>query len=204
MAPRSTKTLLCPNGKIIPTSNSPLRAGKGHLYEGGIRIPLLVRWPGSIAPRSIPGSVVTGIDIIPTLLHLAAGQVVPNIDGKSFKGVLAGDADWSNRPMFWHSNKARPLATGDHPSSAVRNGSYKLVHFYGPGIENWNWGNIGTSEAARRAFGYVELYDLRDDPSEAHDLSAERPVRTRQVPYHEPTLLCILFNGSDRSLPLNI
>lgn len=145
----------------LATSNLPLRAGKGWLYEGGIRVPLLVSWPGQLSPRIDKSSIVLGMDIYPTILDLVADQPVANIDGKSAEKVLRGKEDWSDRTVFWHSAKARPHSTGDADMSVVRSGDYKLVYY------NEN--------------GKSELYNLANDPGEKQDLSAEKPAKAKEL-----------------------
>lgn len=145
----------------LATTNAPLRAGKGWLYEGGIRVPLLMRWPAGIKPRKESNSIVLGMDVIPTLLDLTTDQQVAEIDGKSFKAVVEGREEWSDRMVFWHSRKARPHSTGDPKTSVVRAGDYKLLQFF---------------EDDR-----VELYNLAKDPGEENDLSTAEPLKTAEL-----------------------
>ncbi len=139
-----------------PTCNLPLRAGKGWLYEGGIRIPLIVSYPGHIRPDSKTEQMVVTTDYYPTLLELAKIPLATDqhVDGKSFsKTLLEKTADQSVRDLYWHF----PHYHGSRwtPGSAVRSGDWKLIHFY----------------EHRR----YELYNLRDDPGELQDL-ADRTV----------------------------
>jgi arylsulfatase A len=133
----------------------PLRGGKGELYEGGIRVPLVVAGPAVAKPGTTSDVPVASIDFYPTLLELAdaplpAGQI---LDGASLVPVLRGRADLGRRELFWHFPCYVGRAT---PSSAIRVGSMKLVEFFEDG-------------------GRVELYDLTVDPSEQRDLSASQP-----------------------------
>lgn len=134
----------------LATTNLPLKAGKGHLYEGGIRVPLFIRWPEQLKPRVDSKSIVVGMDIMPTLLDLAIDKELADVDGVSFEKVLAKNDCWDERAVFWHSNKARPHSTGDIPCTAMRSGKWKLLHFF---------------EA-----DYYELYDLSKDISEENNL----------------------------------
>ena len=139
-----------------PTSNLPLRAGKGWLYEGGVREPTIVRWPGVTTPGAVTDAVVTSPDFFPTLLE-ACGLPAPTAsDGTSFVPVLRGRAV-DRGPVFWHYPHYGNQ--GGSPGAAVRDGDLKLVHFFG----------AGGSE------GRVELYDLAADLAEEHDLAGERP-----------------------------
>lgn len=139
----------------LATSNLPLKAGKGWLYEGGIRVPLFIKWSDHIKPRVEDESIVVGMDIFPTLLDLAIDKKIEGIDGQSFEKVLMGEESWKDRTVFWHSRKARPHSTGDAKMSVVRSGDYKLV-FY--------------NEEKRS-----ELYNLKEDIGEMNDLSSANP-----------------------------
>jgi arylsulfatase A len=138
------------------TDNSPLRAGKGHLYEGGIREPLIIRCPGLLKPGTVIDTPVSSIDILPTICD--AVRLEPGaVNGVSLMPLLRG-GDLKPRPLFWHyphySNQ------GGEPGSAVREGDWKLIEFYGE---------------ARK-----ELYNLRLDMSETHNLLLREPaVATR-------------------------
>ena len=139
-----------------PTSNLPLRAGKGWMYEGGIREPLLVRWPGVAKPGAVVDVPVSSPDFFPTLLDAAgakpaSGQV---LDGVSLVPVLRGDAV-SERALFWHYPHYGNQ--GGAPGAAIRRGPWKLVHWF---------------EDDR-----VELFNLASDLAEANDLAAREPAR---------------------------
>ena len=144
----------------LATSNYPLRAGKGWLYDGGIKIPLLVKWNGKFQPKTDQKSLVMLMDVFPTLLDITAKKSL-NTNGKSFLPILKNEETWTDRTVFWHSAKARPVNTGDTKSSAIRKGDYKLIHWY---VEN-----------------RVEVYNISQDPSEKNDLSAEKPQLTKQL-----------------------
>ena len=139
-----------------PTSNMPLRGGKGWGYEGGIREPLLVRWPGVTKPGSVSHDPVISTDYYPTLLAIAGLPAIPgqHLDGRDFVSALKGEA-LSERPLFWHyphySNQ------GGSPHGAVRLGDFKLIEWY---------------EDMR-----AELYNLKDDIGERHDLAAAMPEK---------------------------
>ena len=138
-----------------PTSNYPLRAGKGWLYEGGIREPLLVAFPGHLAP-AVSAVPVIGTDFFPTLLTLAGLPAEPTtaLDGTDFSPALKGEA-LPARKLFWHY----PHYSNQHgvPASAVRDGDFKLIEWF---------------EDHR-----VELYNLREDVGEQHDLAAQMPEK---------------------------
>jgi arylsulfatase A-like enzyme len=142
-----------------PTCNAPLREGKGWLYEGGIRVPLIIKTPDMINPGTIVKSPVSSIDYFQTILEMT-GSDSPDVktDGVSIVPLLKKDK-MKERPLFWHyphySNQ------GVEPGSAVRLGKYKL-------IDNF--------EKNRQ-----ELYDLENDLSEQHDISASNPQKTKEL-----------------------
>jgi arylsulfatase A len=140
------------------TYNSPFRAGKGFVYEGGIRVPLIVRWPGHITPGRVVSTPVTCMDWMPTLAEVCGGKAPQNIDGVSLAGLLAGK-ELPARALYWHfphySNQ------GGTPGGIVRAGDWKLIEHYED--------------------GRLELFDLSRDPGEKTDLSAREPERARQL-----------------------
>ena len=138
------------------THNTPFRAGKGYLYEGGLRVPLIVRGPGIPAGRVVDAPVMNS-DWLPTLLDLASAPAAPNLDGVSQMNVLrTGKPASAARTFFWHI----PHYTnqGSRPAGAVRDGRWKLVEHYDS--------------------GQVELFDLDADVSESRDLSKAEAGRT--------------------------
>ncbi|TAJ14516.1 DUF4976 domain-containing protein [Marinilabiliaceae bacterium JC017] len=146
------------NPRRVATSNIPLRAGKGHLYDGGVREPMIVKWPGVTQPGTKSDAMVTGTDFFPTILEMVNQPLKPkaHLDGQSFVWALQNKSNpHEERAIFWHSPVARPHATGDINCTAVRKGRYKLIEFYDE----------------HRA----ELYDLENDLEEAHDLSEQLP-----------------------------
>ncbi|MEM7310308.1 MAG: sulfatase [Planctomycetota bacterium] len=143
-----------------PTSNLPLRGGKGWLYEGGVREPTIVRAPGVTAARSESDAVVTSPDFYPTLLELCGLPRRPeqHLDGASFVAALRGEP-FERGPVFWHYPHYGNQ--GGSPGAAVRDGDHKLIRFF---------------ETNR-----VELYDLSRDPSEQHDLAAAEPAAAARL-----------------------
>jgi arylsulfatase A-like enzyme len=137
------------------TYNSPFRAGKGYVYEGGLRVPLIVTGPGLARRRTIDTPTVN-TDWLPTLLELANLPPAADVDGISQAELFrTGASAASPRTFYWHI----PHYTnqGSRPSGAVRDGRWKLVEQYDDGA--------------------VELFDLDRDPAEAHDLSKTEPAR---------------------------
>ncbi|RMH05313.1 MAG: sulfatase [Planctomycetota bacterium] len=144
-----------------PTSNLPLRAGKGWLYEGGIREPLIVRWPGRVAAGAVCDQPVISTDFYPTILELAGLPARPgqHLDGLSLAPLLLGRSGLPARPLFWHYPHYGNQ--GGRPGGAVRLGRWKLIEWFGE--------------------ERPELYDLDRDLGEAHDLAAERPEQTAEL-----------------------
>jgi arylsulfatase A-like enzyme len=161
------------NGRELATSNLPLRAGKGHLYEGGIRVPFIVNWPGMTEPGSVSDAVVTGTDVYATLLEAAGLLALANeaTDSVSILPAIQGQS-FERGAILWHSPRPRPGSTGDIASSALRYGDYKLIKFYYPEVR-------------------YELYHLPTDISENHNLATEQPQRTLE-------LAALLNNQLDR------
>jgi len=143
-----------------PTSNLPLRGGKGWLYEGGIREPFMIKWPGKTKPGSTCSVPVVSTDFYPTMLEMAGLERKPNqhLDGVSLVPLLKG-GHIERDAIFWHyphySNQ------GGFPGGAVRVGNYKLVERYED--------------------GQVHLYDLSADIGELHDLAEQQPARVADM-----------------------
>jgi len=131
------------------TSNQPLRSGKGHLYEGGVRVPLVV-WGGPLARAGTCAVPVIGTDFAPTFLALAGAAPLATTDGVDFSPLLRGEGALARDALAFHFPHQAS-------QSALRRGDEKLVY---------SW----ASEKS-------ELFDLSSDPSEAHDLAPERPER---------------------------
>ncbi|NQU23482.1 MAG: sulfatase, partial [Candidatus Nealsonbacteria bacterium] len=144
-----------------PTSNYPLRASKGWNYEGGIRIPTFIAWPGNIKAMTSSEPVIT-MDIYPTLLELIGGRQLPEqtLDGQSLVPLIRGDKETLNRPFlaWWypHSN-----VHGAHPSQAILKDGWKLIHY------------IEENE--------TELYNLVKDEGERNDIAETEPERAREM-----------------------
>lgn len=147
--------LLSDNGGLStaegsPTCNAPLRAGKGWLYEGGIREPFLIKYPKLVRAGSVCNTPVVAVDFYPTLLDMAGLPLKPeqHVDGKSLFPLLKGET-YNRGPIFFHYPHYG--GKGDTPAGAVRMGDYKLIEFYED--------------------GHIELYNLKNDISETRDLS---------------------------------
>ena len=143
-----------------PTSNLPLRGGKGWMYEGGIREPMIVRWPGVTAAGSVCKQVVTSTDFYPTILEITGLKARPaqHRDGVSFVSLLKGKTR-KRGPLLWHYPHYGNQ--GGAPAGAVREGRWKLIEWY---------------EDKR-----VELFDLESDIAENRNLAKGQPERVRAM-----------------------
>jgi arylsulfatase A-like enzyme len=146
-------------GDAFATSNKPLRAGKGYQFEGGIREPYFIKMPGMQGGKK-NSTPVTGTDFYPTLLELAGADLRPeeHTDGVSLVPLLNGGTI-DERPLIWHYPHYGNQ--GGQPSSIIRLGNWKLIHYYEGGSE--------------------ELYNLETDLEETNDVSAENPELTKQL-----------------------
>lgn len=143
-----------------PTSNLPLRGGKGWAYEGGVRVPLIVSAPGVTKAGSVSVTVLSSPDFYPTLLDLAGLTALPqqHQDGVSLTKALRGEKQ-SRGPVFWHYPHYGNQ--GGAPFGAVRDGDFKLIEWYEDMC--------------------VELYDLKKDLSEQHNLAQENPTQAGEL-----------------------
>jgi len=156
-------------GYVNATSMEPLRGSKGMLYEGGIRVPMIVCWPGVTRPGSVCSEPVIGIDFYPTMLEMA-GAAQPSmhvLDGMSIVPLLRGKGTLKRKAIFWHfpaylepyNDEQWPWRTT--PAGAVRQGDFKLIEFF----EN----------------GKIELYNLKDDLGEKNNLAEIMPEKAEEL-----------------------
>lgn len=136
------------------TYNFPFRAGKGFLYEGGVRIPFIIRWPGHIPAGKTEDTPIVNTDVVPTLLEMCGRKTATKLDGVSFAKLLQG-GKLEPRPLFWHF----PHYTnqGSRPSGSMRDGDWVLIETYDD--------------------GKLELYDLARDISQTKNLASEHAER---------------------------
>ncbi|MDP2895661.1 MAG: sulfatase [bacterium] len=158
--------LATPEGPRTPaTTNAPLRAGKGYLYEGGIREPWIVKWPGVVKPGSICSVPVVSVDFFPTICEMAgldpsSVKTKGPIDGVSIVPSLKNPSASLNREaIYWHY--PHYANQGGRPGAAIRVGDFKLIEGY--------------------EFGEMELYNLRDDIGETTNLADRLPNKTQQL-----------------------
>ena len=148
--------------KAFSTSNLPLRGGKGWMYEGGIRVPLIIKWPGKGLQGAVSNFPVTSPDFFPTILEILGLEAENNNqkEGISMVPLLKGEQKLEREAIYWHfphySNHGN-----QSPGGAIRSGDYKLLEYF----EN----------------NTIQLFNLREDPGEQNDLSIEEPERVNKL-----------------------
>ena len=151
-------------GETTVTSNAPLRGGKSMLYEGGIRVPLIMHWPGRIPAGRVCETPVSSVDFYPTFCELAGATPDPRqpLDGVSLVPLWEPSAsERPDRPLYWHYPLREPHFLGGRSGGAIRVGDWKLIE----------WHDTNS----------VELYDLGVDLGEEHDLAAAEPGQTERL-----------------------
>jgi len=149
-------------GESRVTSNAPLRAGKSTTYEGGIREPLLIKWPGKVKPGSTCSTPTMNIDFYPTLAEMIHTKIDPSqhMDGLTIVPLLNGktiDRD----TLYWHYPLEKPHFLGGRSSGAIRKGHWKLIEFFDD--------------------GHFELYNLAEDIGEQNELSSKYPEKLKEL-----------------------
>lgn len=145
------------------TSNAPLRGGKGMLYEGGIRVPLIVRWPGVVEPGTVCDEPVISVDVFPTLAEMAGAETPERLDGVSWLPLLRDSgARLDREAVYWHfpgylQASSRRGTWRTRPAGAIRSGDWKLIEFFED--------------------GRLELYNLEEDVGETRNLADSHPEK---------------------------
>lgn len=153
-------------GGELHTQNSPLRSGKGSAYEGGIREPMIVKWPGKVKPASVCNDYLIIEDFFPSILEMAGVrkyQTVQKIDGKSFVPMLLQTGTTAKgRDLFWHyPNRWGSTGPGIGTTSTIRSGDWKLIYWY-------------KDQS-------VELYKITNDIEEKINLAKSEPGKTKEL-----------------------
>ena len=145
------------------TDNAPLRRGKGSAYEGGVRVPAIIHWPGVIKPGTVCNEPIMSIDFYPTILSMTRsnGNLTHNhhVDGRDLTPLLRDPTATLDRDLYWHYPHYH--AGGDGPYTAIRSGNYRLIEFH---------------EDQK-----LELYDLSNDLGEENNLISDRPDEARRL-----------------------
>ena len=143
----------------IVTTNDPLRDEKGTVYEGGIRVPLIVRWPGVVEPGTLCRTPVSSVDFYPTFLEVAKGSKPQGqvLDGRSLMPLWRQRSGFPDRTLYWHY----PVYHHSRPAGAIRQGDWKLIEFFDDDS--------------------LELYNLREGIREQNNLAASHPEKASQL-----------------------
>ena len=144
-----------------PTCNAPLNEGKGWMYEGGVREPLIIKWPSTTESKSVCSEPITSTDFYPTILEMIGLPLMPeqHVDGVSIVPLLKGDKETSREAIFWHYPHYGNQ--GGTPGSSMRMGNYKLIEFYED--------------------NHLELYNLHTDLEETYNLVDQEKKMTEKM-----------------------
>jgi arylsulfatase A len=183
------------------TNNSPLREGKGSPYEGGIRVPLLVRWPGKVKVGSECDVPVHTVDFYPTFIKVASAKVVSalaesekhdatkakprsepatTLDGESLLPLLTQTGPLQRPALFWHM----PTYTtnyGRTPCAVIREGDWKLIQWFGDYLDTTGFTPDDKPYGKLVVGPRTEVFNLREDPNETHNLATDRPKKTTHL-----------------------
>jgi len=162
------------NGGYGPaTDMKPLKGYKGNYYEGGIRVPFFVKWPGLVEPGSKSEEPIIGVDLYPTLCEIAGAKLPENhpLDGESLIPLFRGNKKWPKRALYWHFpaylqsyqvwDEQRDPLFRTRPCSVIRFGDWKLHQYFEDGD--------------------LELYNLREDIGETTNLAKKNPDKTEEL-----------------------
>lgn len=139
------------------TDNHPLRGGKGTLYEGGVRVPLIARWPGRVPAGKTSDARLFSTDFLPTFAALAGAAKPDQVDGLDVTSALEGKADGTRDTLYWHY----PHYHNEKPSGSILKGDWKLIEWF--------------------ETGKTELFNLASDPGEAKDVAADNPAKNAEL-----------------------
>lgn len=145
---------------------APYRKGKGWLYEGGIRVPLIMQWKGQIEASTLDNRIVTSMDLFPTFAHAASANHIPSFDGIDLFDTVKKTDENRLRSLYWNYPHYH-AGTGMRPAVAIRSGNYKLIKWYEPYLFDEN--------------EVFELYNLADDPGESKNLVNEYPEKVLEL-----------------------
>jgi arylsulfatase A-like enzyme len=170
------------NGGTGPSLNEPLRGAKGGYYEGGIREPFLVRWPGVVKPGTRCDTPIINVDLYPTFVVLSGGTPAADLDGESLLPLFKGGTTLKRETLFWHfpGYLDNPVPRGrdpvfrTRPVSVIRKGDWKL-HLY---HEEWLLDGGRDALATNRA---IELYNVVRDIGERTDLAPKEPKKRDEL-----------------------
>ena len=162
---------------------APLRESKGAPYEGGIRVPVIVRWPGHVAPGSTCAAPIHAVDYYPTFAALAGARLPAGhrLDGESLLPLLTGKGTLERPALYWHMPTYTTMY-GRTPCAVIRRGDWKLIRYFGDFLDT-----TGQVPEHDRPYGRLvvgartELYHLAADPAERRNLAATEPARVKEL-----------------------
>lgn len=180
--------------------HSPLRESKGSLYEGGIRVPLILKWPKTIKAGVEVATPVHIIDMYPTFAEMVGAGVRKDykIDGESLYPLISGKGKFNREVLYFHHPHYVPMY-GKTPGSIVRKGDYKLIYYFGDYLNT-----EGVEAEHRKLYGRLELgaktelFNLKEDIGEKTDISGDRPEKVKEL----MSLLRNWWDETNASLPI--
>ncbi len=169
-------------GMVKATNNRPLRSFKGDIYEGGIRVPCIIDWPGVIEPGAVSDTPISGVDFYSTLLAMARlpQQSEHHEDSVNLVPLLNGDTDFNRGPLVWHYPVGVPHIAHSKPGSVIRDGDWKFLRFYEDGRE--------------------EVYNLKQDVGESTNLLASMPEKAAKL----KAQLDAVLKAHDATIPIAV
>ncbi len=171
------------NGGLSRVSdNGVLREGKGSPYEGGIRVPLIVRWPGTVKPGRECAVPVHFVDFYPTFAAIAGAQTPAGhvLDGESLLPLFRQSGSLQRTTLYWHM-PTYTVPYGRSPCAVIRQGDWKLIHWFGDYLDTRGLTPDDTPYGKLVIGPRTELYHLRDDISEKRDLAVTQPAKAREL-----------------------
>jgi arylsulfatase A len=184
LASNTLVIFLSDNGGLTRVwNNDPLRGGKGQLYEGGLRVPLIVRWPRRVQAGATCRTPVHVVDFFPTFMEIVGREtkVDQKLDGVSLMPVLQQTGSL-NRDAIYSHHPEYVVALAKTPCSMIRKGDYKLIHYFGDYLDSTDCEPKAGTLSGRFILGSKnELFNLAVDVSEQHDLSAEMPEKVAEL-----------------------
>ncbi len=164
-------------------SNEPLREGKGSAQEGGLRVPLIMRWPGKIKPGTTCNVPVHTVDYYPTFADLAGVEPPADhtLDGESLVPLMLQTGELRRDALYWHM-PTYTVMYGGTPCAVIRQGDWKLIHWFGDYLDPEGFTPDDTPHYGKLVIGpRTALYNLREDIGEAHDLAEAKPDKVKEL-----------------------
>lgn len=163
------------------TTSDPLREGKGSPYEGGIRVPLIMRWTNKIKAGTVNDVPVHTVDYYPTFVA-ASGAAMPkhSLDGENLLPLLTGKGKLKRDTLYWHM-PTYTVMYARTPCAVIRRGDWKLIHWFGDYLDTTGLTPDDVLYGKLLKGARTERYNLRDDLSERHDLMQKNPRKAAEL-----------------------